>query len=113
MFGKMNNSEEEVKILSIIDYTVVRSKHVLFLRPFVLFFFGAVATLFTPKIASYYEEFYESKGVKFIKGTVLTSFDFSTDGKVKSFCICCYKIYNMINFSFTASKHSNSGQHSH
>lgn len=38
--------------------------------------------LFTPKIASYYEEFYESKGVKFTKGTVLTSFDFDDDGKV-------------------------------
>ncbi|KAL2552419.1 putative monodehydroascorbate reductase [Forsythia ovata] len=41
-----------------------------------------MARLFTPKIASYYEEFYKSKGVKFIKGTVLTSFDFNTDGKV-------------------------------
>ncbi|CAI9111200.1 OLC1v1011370C5 [Oldenlandia corymbosa var. corymbosa] len=38
--------------------------------------------LFTPKIASYYEEFYQSKGVKFIKGTVLTSFDLNSDGKV-------------------------------
>ncbi|KAK4477382.1 hypothetical protein RD792_016603 [Penstemon davidsonii] len=38
--------------------------------------------LFTTKIASYYEEFYQSKGVKFIKGTVLTSFDFNSDGKV-------------------------------
>ncbi|PIN04684.1 Monodehydroascorbate/ferredoxin reductase [Handroanthus impetiginosus] len=38
--------------------------------------------LFTSKIASYYEEFYKSKGVKFIKGTVLTSFDFNFDGKV-------------------------------
>ncbi|GER41331.1 monodehydroascorbate reductase [Striga asiatica] len=41
-----------------------------------------MARLFTPKIASYYEEFYQSKGVKFVKGTVLTSFDFSSDGKV-------------------------------
>ncbi|XP_071913008.1 monodehydroascorbate reductase 4, peroxisomal isoform X2 [Coffea arabica] len=38
--------------------------------------------LFSPKIASYYEEFYKSKGVKFIKGTVLTSFDLNSDGKV-------------------------------
>ncbi|KAL3526410.1 hypothetical protein ACH5RR_011066 [Cinchona calisaya] len=38
--------------------------------------------LFTPKIASYYEEFYKSKGVKFVKGTVLTSFDLNSDGKV-------------------------------
>ncbi|XP_022871169.1 monodehydroascorbate reductase 4, peroxisomal-like, partial [Olea europaea var. sylvestris] len=43
---------------------------------------GVVARLFTTKIASYYEEFYKSRGVKFIKGTVLTSFDFNTDGKV-------------------------------
>ncbi|KAL6497543.1 Monodehydroascorbate reductase 4, peroxisomal [Orobanche hederae] len=41
-----------------------------------------MARLFTPKIASYYEEFYQSKGVKFIKGSALTSFDFSSDGKV-------------------------------
>ncbi|KAL2505182.1 putative monodehydroascorbate reductase [Abeliophyllum distichum] len=41
-----------------------------------------MARLFTPKIASYYEEFYESKGVKFIKGTMLSSFDFNSDGKV-------------------------------
>ncbi|VFQ90365.1 unnamed protein product [Cuscuta campestris] len=38
--------------------------------------------LFNPKIAHYYEEFYKSKGVKFTKGTVLTSFDFDDDGKV-------------------------------
>ncbi|KAK6153069.1 hypothetical protein DH2020_012708 [Rehmannia glutinosa] len=41
-----------------------------------------MARLFTSRIASYYEEFYQSKGVKFIKGTVLTSFDFSSEGKV-------------------------------
>ncbi|KAL0344010.1 UNVERIFIED_CONTAM: Monodehydroascorbate reductase 4, peroxisomal [Sesamum angustifolium] len=41
-----------------------------------------MARLFTPKIASCYEEFYQSKGVKFIKGTVLTSFDINADGKV-------------------------------
>ncbi|CAH9125230.1 unnamed protein product [Cuscuta epithymum] len=38
--------------------------------------------LFNAKIAHYYEEFYKSKGVKFTKGTVLTSFDFDDDGKV-------------------------------
>ncbi|XP_074310819.1 monodehydroascorbate reductase 4, peroxisomal [Silene latifolia] len=39
--------------------------------------------LFTTKIADYYEEYYKGKGVKFIKGTVLTSFDFdSNNGKV-------------------------------
>lgn len=43
---------------------------------------SAVARLFTPKIAAFYEEFYQSKGVKFVKGTVLTSFDFNSDGKV-------------------------------
>ncbi|KAK6129346.1 hypothetical protein DH2020_036919 [Rehmannia glutinosa] len=41
-----------------------------------------MARLFTPKIASYYEEFYQCKGVKFVKGTVLTSFDFNSDGTV-------------------------------
>lgn len=41
-----------------------------------------MARLFTPKIASYYEEFYKSKGVQFVKGTVLTSFDFDSDQKV-------------------------------
>lgn len=38
--------------------------------------------LFTPKIASYYEEYYKSKGVKFVKGTVLSSFDMDSNGKV-------------------------------
>ncbi|XP_071705652.1 monodehydroascorbate reductase 4, peroxisomal [Rutidosis leptorrhynchoides] len=38
--------------------------------------------LFTPKIASYYEEFYKSKGVNFVKGTVLSSFVFDPEGKV-------------------------------
>ncbi|KAJ4960189.1 hypothetical protein NE237_020099 [Protea cynaroides] len=38
--------------------------------------------LFTPKIAGYYEDFYKSKGVKFIKGTVLSSFENDTSGKV-------------------------------
>lgn len=38
--------------------------------------------LFTPKIATYYEDYYKSKGVKFIKGTVLTSFEMDSNGKV-------------------------------
>lgn len=42
----------------------------------------AVARLFTPKIANYYEDFYKSKGVKFIKGTILSSFDIDSNGKV-------------------------------
>ncbi|KAL8193526.1 hypothetical protein R6Q57_026661 [Mikania cordata] len=41
-----------------------------------------MARLFTPKIASYFEEFYKSKGVKFVKGTVMSSFVFNPDGKV-------------------------------
>ncbi|KAF3444644.1 hypothetical protein FNV43_RR14337 [Rhamnella rubrinervis] len=41
-----------------------------------------MARLFTPKIASYYEEYYKSKGVNFIKGTVLSSFDIDSNGKV-------------------------------
>ncbi|XP_020269720.1 monodehydroascorbate reductase 4, peroxisomal-like isoform X2 [Asparagus officinalis] len=38
--------------------------------------------LFTQKIASFYEGYYESKGVKFIKGTVVTSFENDSEGKV-------------------------------
>ncbi|XVF58058.1 hypothetical protein PTKIN_Ptkin07bG0032100 [Pterospermum kingtungense] len=41
-----------------------------------------MARLFTPKIAGYYEDYYQSKGVKFIKGTVLSSFEFDSSGKV-------------------------------
>ncbi|KAK9117165.1 hypothetical protein Sjap_016112 [Stephania japonica] len=41
-----------------------------------------MARLFTPKIASYYEDFYKSKGVKFIKGTVLSSLEKDSNGKV-------------------------------
>lgn len=47
-----------------------------------LFLGDAVARLFTPKIASYYEDYYQSKGVKFIKGTVLSSFNIDSSGKV-------------------------------
>eukprot|EP00262_Sarcandra_glabra_P017974 TRINITY_DN631_c0_g1_i1.p1 TRINITY_DN631_c0_g1~~TRINITY_DN631_c0_g1_i1.p1 ORF type:complete len:476 (+),score=77.73 TRINITY_DN631_c0_g1_i1:61-1488(+) len=41
-----------------------------------------MARLFTPKIADYYEDYYKSKGVKFIKGTVLSSFENNSEGKV-------------------------------
>lgn len=41
-----------------------------------------MARLLTPKIASYYEEYYKSRGVNFVKGTVLSSFDFDDNGKV-------------------------------
>ncbi|KAG7016197.1 Monodehydroascorbate reductase 4, peroxisomal, partial [Cucurbita argyrosperma subsp. argyrosperma] len=37
--------------------------------------------LFTPKIASFYEDYYKSKGVEFVKGTALSSFDMDADGK--------------------------------
>lgn len=47
-----------------------------------LFLGDAVARLFTPKIAGYYEDYYQSKGVKFIKGTVLSSFNIDSSGKV-------------------------------
>ncbi|CAM0944613.1 unnamed protein product [Alopecurus aequalis] len=38
--------------------------------------------LFTEKIAEYYESYYTSKGVTFTKGTVLTSFEKDSTGKV-------------------------------
>lgn len=41
-----------------------------------------MARLFTPKIASFYEEYYKSKGITFIKGTVLSSLDYNSEGKV-------------------------------
>ncbi|XP_042498374.1 monodehydroascorbate reductase 4, peroxisomal [Macadamia integrifolia] len=41
-----------------------------------------MARLFTPKIASYYEDFYKRKGVTFLKGTVLSSFEHDSSGKV-------------------------------
>ncbi|XP_019453207.1 PREDICTED: monodehydroascorbate reductase 4, peroxisomal-like [Lupinus angustifolius] len=41
-----------------------------------------MARLLTPEIAAYYEEYYKSKGVDFIKGTVLQSLDFDSNGKV-------------------------------
>ncbi|KAJ8750247.1 hypothetical protein K2173_014162 [Erythroxylum novogranatense] len=45
-----------------------------------------MARLFTPKIASCcYEDDFVSRGLKLIKGTVLSSFDFDSNGKVFSF----------------------------
>ncbi|XP_008795921.1 monodehydroascorbate reductase 2, peroxisomal [Phoenix dactylifera] len=38
--------------------------------------------LFTPKIAAFYEDYYKSRGVNFIKGTVLASFENDSGGKV-------------------------------
>ncbi|KAI9081482.1 hypothetical protein K1719_036628 [Acacia pycnantha] len=42
---------------------------------------ATVGRLFTSKIANFYEDYYRSKGVNFIKGTVLSSFDFDSNGK--------------------------------
>ncbi|KAJ3692489.1 hypothetical protein LUZ60_012839 [Juncus effusus] len=41
-----------------------------------------MARLFTPKIAEYYENYYRNKGVKFVKGNVLSSFENDSTGKV-------------------------------
>ncbi|XP_023759354.1 monodehydroascorbate reductase 4, peroxisomal [Lactuca sativa] len=41
-----------------------------------------MSRLFTPKIASYYEDFYKSKGVNFIKGTSVSSLVFNSEGKI-------------------------------
>lgn len=41
-----------------------------------------MARLFTPMIADFYEDYYEAKGVTFIKGTVLSSFENDSEGKV-------------------------------
>jgi len=38
--------------------------------------------LFTPELASFYEGYYESKGVKIIKGTVVSAFEKDDDGHV-------------------------------
>jgi hypothetical protein len=41
----------------------------------------SVGRLFTPKIAEFYENYYTSKGVTFIKGTAVSSLEISS-GKV-------------------------------
>lgn len=57
--------------------------------------------LFTTKIADYYEEYYKGKGVKFVKGTVLMSFEFDSNGKVSTgfniiiFCTFFYVYVNL------------------
>ena len=43
-----------------------------------------MAQLFTPEITSFYEEYYENKGVQFIKGTIMSSFESDSQGKVSS-----------------------------
>lgn len=52
-----------------------------------------VARLFTPKIAEYYEEYYKSKGVNFIKGTVLSSFENNAEGKVTLYTVAISPIW--------------------
>lgn len=42
----------------------------------------AVARLFTPEIASFYESVYRTKGVTFVKGTVVEAFEGRPDGDV-------------------------------
>jgi hypothetical protein len=44
----------------------------------------SVARLFTPEIAAFYEGYYKNKGVQFIKGTVMSSFESDSQGKVSS-----------------------------
>ncbi|KAJ7542709.1 hypothetical protein O6H91_09G007800 [Diphasiastrum complanatum] len=41
-----------------------------------------MARLFTPQIATFYEDYYTSKGVVFIKGTVMSAFESNQNGKV-------------------------------
>ena len=44
----------------------------------------AVARLFTPEIASFYENVYRTKGVTFVKGTVVESFESRPSGDVST-----------------------------
>lgn len=41
-----------------------------------------MARLFTPEIAAFYEDYYKRRGVEFIKGTVMTSFERDAEKKV-------------------------------
>ncbi|GLJ53038.1 hypothetical protein SUGI_1129590 [Cryptomeria japonica] len=41
-----------------------------------------MARLFTSELAAFYEDYYRSKGVRFIKGTVMSSFERDSEGKV-------------------------------
>lgn len=41
-----------------------------------------MARLFTPEIAAFYEDYYERKGVKFVKGTVMASFESDAEKKI-------------------------------
>jgi NADPH-dependent 2,4-dienoyl-CoA reductase/sulfur reductase-like enzyme len=44
----------------------------------------AVPRLFTPELASFYEGYYEGKGVTIIKGTSVTAFEKDAEGHVRS-----------------------------
>ncbi|KAJ7542711.1 hypothetical protein O6H91_09G007800 [Diphasiastrum complanatum] len=57
-----------------------------------------MARLFTPQIATFYEDYYTSKGVVFIKGTVMSAFESNQNGKV--FSIALSSIDNYFGFSF-------------
>ncbi|KAH7415863.1 hypothetical protein KP509_14G063500 [Ceratopteris richardii] len=41
-----------------------------------------MARLFTPEIAAFYEEYYKKRGVEFIKGTVMSSFESDAEKKI-------------------------------
>ncbi|KAL3693480.1 hypothetical protein R1sor_007131 [Riccia sorocarpa] len=43
-----------------------------------------MARLFTPEIAAFYEDYYQSRGVTFKKGTVMGSFERDSQGKVEA-----------------------------
>lgn len=43
---------------------------------------SAVPRLFTPDIASFYEDYYKGKGVNIIKGTSVTAFEKDDQGNV-------------------------------
>jgi monodehydroascorbate reductase (NADH) len=44
-----------------------------------------VPRLFTPELASFYEGYYQGKGVNIIKGTSVTAFEKDGQGHVSSF----------------------------
>lgn len=63
---------------------------------FVIFLIFSVPRLFTTKIADYYEDYYKDKGVKFVKGTVLTSFEFDSSGKVNTIGLHSYPAHHFM-----------------
>jgi len=75
-----------------------------------------VGRLFTPKIAEFYENYYTSKGVTFIKGTTVSSLEISS-GKVSFRCLSLkFTVYDLkISYIQIASRiiiyHSSSDRH--